>query len=106
MDPVTINAMLGATPGAVVVEHGGYAGWGHSAHVPIGFGDGAGAIQSRPSVVIASGFFPGVCIDESRGEVTGIGEVLIVDAHDWYVRDIEPAEAPGEIRVFLSNRGS
>lgn len=104
MDANTINAMLGATPGSVVVKYGGHTGWGHSAHVPIGFSQGPGAIASEPSVVVASGYFPSICIDEGSGEVTGIGERIAVGDFDWFVRGIEPGEAPGEIRLLLSNR--
>lgn len=104
MDPSTIDDMIGMTPGAVVVSCGGVTGWGHFAHVPTGFGDDVGAVVSEPSVVIASSYFAGVCLDDGAGTTEGVGERITVGDYDWYVRAIEPGESPGEIRVLLSNR--
>lgn len=106
MDPGVINEMIQMTPGAVVVSYGGVSGWGHDAHVPTGFGEDVAVVVSEPSVVVASEYFPGVCLDSTAGTVQGVNEKITVKSVDWYIRAIEPAEAPGEIRLMLSNRST
>lgn len=104
MDADVVDEILAMTPGAVVVSYGGVEGHGHSAHVPAAFGQDAGVVTSEPSVVIANGRFPDIVIDDETGVARGIGRRLRVGDSDWFVRGIEPGEAPGEIRVMLTNR--
>lgn len=104
MDPVVIDGMIGATPGAVVVKYGGRTGWGHFANVPTTFGDDVGVVASEPALVIASGYFPGVCLDDGEGTAEGVGRDIVVGDYIWNIRGIEPGEAPGEMRCMLSNR--
>ena len=104
MDPTVISEMLRVTPGAVPVSFGGVHGWGHFANVPEPFGEAQGVIASSPAVVIPSGYFPDICLDDGKGEASGIGKPIRVGDYNWYVRDLEPGEAPGELRVLLSNR--
>lgn len=106
MDPEVIDEMIGLTPGAVAVKYGGRTGWGHDAHVPTAFGEDVGAVVSEPSVVVAAEYFPGVCLDSGAGTAEGVGKKIAVKGFDWYIRAMEPGEAPGEIRLFLSNRSS
>lgn len=107
MAPGVINEMIGVTPGAVRVKYGGVSGWGHDAHVPTGFGDGgATVVVSEPSVVVASEYFPGVCLDSGAGTAEGVNEAIEVKGLGWYVRAIEPGEAPGEIRLMLTERSA
>lgn len=101
-----INAMIGATPGAVVVSYGGVDGYGHDAHVPTEFGADVGVVVSEPSVVIAAEFFPELGLCEGSGTAEGVGRDITVGDYIWNVRAIEPAESPGEIRLMLSNRRS
>ncbi len=58
------------------------------------------------SVVVASEKFPGIGIDRGTGEAFGVDERISVGDWDWYVSGVEPGEAPGEVRLILSNRES
>lgn len=106
MAPATIDAMLRATPGAVAVLYAGVDGWGHFEHVPTDFGPDPGVVASRPSVVVASGFFPGMGLDDGAGEATGVGEDITVGEYVWTISGMEPGLQVGEIRLLLSNRRS
>ena len=106
MSPAVIDVMIGATPGAVVVSYGGVTGWGHYAQVPTAFASDDGVVVSVPSVVVADGHFPGIGGCESDGAHEGVGESIVVGDYEWTIRGIEPGEAPGEIRLMLSNRAN
>lgn len=103
MDPAEINAMLGRMSGAVRVSAGGVEGWGNDAHAVMSLA-GTGIAASSPSVVVASEYFPGIGLDRADGEAFGITQPIVVGDYMWTVRDLEPGEAPGEVRVLLSNR--
>lgn len=104
MNHETINTMIGLAPGAIVVAYGGIIGWGHEEHVPTEFGNDVGVVASEPSVVVAAGMFPGIGLDEGEGTADGINEKITVGEYAWTVRAIELGEAPGEIRLMLTNR--
>ncbi len=106
MDPDVIDSMIRRTPGAVTVSHGGVDGWGHDAHIPTLAGEDVGALGSEPSVVVADRKFPGICLNYGAGTIEGVDERITVADYDWTVRGIEPGEAPGEIRLLLSNRAT
>ena len=106
MDPAVIDTMIGATPGAVVVSYGGVTGWGHYAQVPTEIGAETGVVASVPSVVVADGHFPGIGMCEADGVAEGVGKSIDVGDYGWTIRGIEPGEAPGEVRLMLSNRAN
>ena len=102
-DPAVIDDMLLAT-GGVEVSYGGVTGRGHFAQVPVAFGQDGGVVASEPAVVVADSYFPGLGLCEGSGQATGIGAQIQVGDYGWTVRAIEPGEAPGEVRLMLSNR--
>lgn len=104
MSPAVVNRLIRLTPGAVAVSQGGVDGWGHYAQVPVVFGADDGVVAAEPAVVVADSFFPDIGLDESAGVARGIGAQVEVGDYGWTVRAIEPGEAPGEIRLMLSNR--
>ena len=104
MSPTVVNRMIRLTPGAVAVSHGGVDGHGHYEQVPVAFGQDVGVVAASPSVVVADGYFPGLGLDESAGAARGINAQIVVGDYGWTVRAIEPGEAPGEVRLMLSNR--
>ena len=103
-DPDVVNRMVRLTPGAVAVSYGGVDGYGHYAQVPVAFGQDGGVVASEPAVVVADGYFPDLGLDEGSGQARGINAQIVVGDYGWTVRAIEPGEAPGEIRLMLSNR--
>lgn len=104
MDPAIVNEMIQFTPGAVRVSAGGVDGWGHDAHAVMAIGEDGGVAASSPSVVVASEYFPGIGLDSGEGEAVGVDEPIVVGDYMWDVRDLEPGEAPGEVRIMLGNR--
>lgn len=107
-DPATISDMLRSMPDGVDVFSDGKKTGGIFEHVPDAIFDEPGHVTSRPSVVIAAGSLPGIGLDDQEGSLRGIGRTVTISSEliaeaAWAVTGIEPATAPGEIRLLLSN---
>lgn len=102
-DPAVIGGMFKAT-GGVPVSYGGVETHGHFEHSVVGLGQESGIAASEPAVVIPAGILPGIGLDDETGRAEGIGKDITVGDYVWDVRAVEQGSAPGEIRIFLSNR--
>lgn len=102
-DPCFIGQMFQAT-GGLLVSYGGVETYGHFEHSVVGMGQESGVAVSSPAVVIPAGILPGIGLDDETGRAEGIGRDITVGDFVWQVRAIEQGSAPGELRVFLSNR--
>lgn len=101
-----VNAMLRATPGAVAVSYGGVDGHGHPGLPPGMAFEDPDLMAGRPVVVVASGYFPDIGVDEVRG-LNGIqGTEIAVGDYAYRIdRAMEADEDGGTILLLLTDPG-
>lgn len=99
-----VNAMIQATPGSVRVSYGGVDGYGHKG-LPAGmaFADPE-LLVGRPSVVVASCYFPGIGVDEVDGLDGIVDTEITVGDHVYAIARAERvSEDGGEIFLLLTD---
>lgn len=102
--PAGINAMIRATPGSTTVSYGGVDGYGHMGLPPGMAFEDPDLMDGKPAVVVASGYFPDIGVDEVDG-LTGIrGTNIVVGDYEWMIsRAMKVSEDGGEILVLLTH---
>lgn len=99
-----INAMLGATPGAVVVQYGGVTGYGHEGLPPDMAFEDPDVASGQPSVVVAAGHFPYIGVDRVEGNSGIVGTEITVGDYVWRIsRAMKVSADGGEILLLLTD---
>ena len=58
----------------------------------------------RPAVVVASGYFPGLCVDEVDGLERVTGTTITVNKFDWRIsRVLRAADDGGTVLLLLTD---
>jgi hypothetical protein len=99
-----INAMLGATPGAVTVIYGGVTGNGHEGLPPdVAFED-PDVTSGQPAVVVAADYFPRIGVDRVEGIEGVAGTEIRVGDHMWRIsRVLRAAPDGGTVLLLLTH---
>ncbi len=96
--------MIRMTPGAKPVSYGGVDGYGHPGIPPDTVFEGPDLAAGRPAVVVASGYFPGIGVDEVAGLEGVAGTNIVVGDYDWRIAAAARASEDGaEVLLMLTH---
>lgn len=99
-----INEMLQHTPGAVAVSYKGVDGWGHLGLPPGTAFEDPDLMDGQPALVVASGHFPDIGVDEAKGLDRIRGTTITVGEFDWMIaRAMRATEDGKEILLLLTD---